>query len=194
MIKILKIIFVYFILIFGCKTKNPILETTTTTVTVVTTNETRAVDTTTTTTIPAATTTTIDERVDFVIDDKTPKDVMRRYMEDLFNFIEEKISKADFNGWYNSLSKTYISYINSKKDLAKLSAQSDFLANRGIVLQGPKDFFEFVVIQAREGKKLKFSDYKYIDKNNVKVVCELDQYGKFDYNFIYEDGYWKLDR
>jgi len=201
-LKMLIAALVYFILIFSCKTKNPVVEatTTTTTVAVVTTNEARGVDTTvaiasTSTTMSAlTTTTTIDERVDFVIDDKTPKDVLRKYMEDLFNYIEEKISRADFDGWYSSLSGAYISYINNKKDLTKLSTQSDFLANRGVVLQGPKDFFEFVVIQAREGKKLKFYDYKYIDKNNVKVICELDQYGKFDYNFVFENGSWKLDR
>ncbi|MBP7552444.1 MAG: hypothetical protein KA885_03385 [Spirochaetes bacterium] len=199
--KMLIALVIYFILIFSCKTNPPVeATTTTTTVAVVTTNETIGPETTiaitsTSTSITATTTsTTIDERLDFVIDDKTPKDVLRKYMEDLFNYIEEKISRADFDGWYSSLSKTYISYINNKKDLTKLSTQSDFLANRGIVLQGPKDFFEFVVIQAREGKKLKFYDYKYIDKNNVKVICELDQYGKFDYNFVFEDGFWKLDR
>ena len=140
------------------------------------------------------TTTTIDSRTQFTITDTMSKDVLKKHMEDLFNYIEEKISKGDYEGWFNSLSIKYKLYLSDKKELQKLSERSDYFANRGIVIKDAKEFFELVVIQAREGKKLKFFDYKYVDKFNVKVVCILDDVGKFNYNFVFEDNSWKLDR
>ena len=63
-----------------------------------------------------------------------------------------------------------------------------------ISLKNSKDFFEYVVIQAREGRSLRFVDYQYIDRQHVKVFCELEGLGKFTYNFTFENGSWKLDR
>ena len=74
-----------------------------------------------------------------------------------------------------------------------MSKRSDYLANKGIVLQSPEEYFRMVVIEAREGEKLRFFDYKYIDKAHVKVIC-VNDFGKFSYNFVYEDNMWKLDR
>lgn len=145
---------------------------------------------TTTTTVKSG----IDKRMIFTIDENTSKEDMKRHMKNLFDSIEEKIAKGDFEGWYNSLTVSYQSYINDAKVLNKMSEESDFLYNRGIFLKSSKDFFEYVVIQSREGRLLKFVDYQYIDKKHVKVFCELEGLGKFTYNFTYENDSWKLDR
>ncbi|HOJ64743.1 MAG TPA: hypothetical protein PLE45_10020 [Spirochaetota bacterium] len=147
----------------------------------------------------ASTTTTIesggvDKRMTVVIDENTSKEDMKKYMKGLFDSIEEKIAKGDFEGWYKSLTTSYQSYISDPKVLKKMSDESDFLYNRNIVLKSSKDFFEYVVIQAREGRILKFVDYQYIDRQHVKVFCELEGLGKFAYNFTFENGSWKLDR
>ena len=154
----------------------------------------QSVDVTTTTT---TTTTTIhvpdDKRLKFTISDNMSKDALRRNMQNLFAYIEEKISAGDFNIWFGSLTKAYRGYISDKKNLEMMSKRSDYLANKGIVLQTPEDYFRMVVIEAREGEKLRFFDYKYIDKTHVKVIC-VNDFGKFSYNFVYEDNLWKLDR
>ncbi|MBR6062074.1 MAG: hypothetical protein IKP67_08355 [Spirochaetales bacterium] len=151
----------------------------------------------TTTTSTTTTTTTIyvpdDKRLKFTISDNMSKDALRRNMQSLFAYIEEKIADKDFNVWYGSLSKAYRGYISDKKNLEMMSKRSDYLANKGIVLQSPEEYFRMVVIEAREGEKLRFFDYKYIDKTHVKVIC-VNDFGKFSYNFVYEDNMWKLDR
>jgi len=162
--------------IVGCKTIKEVKETTTTT------------------TIKKETDSGVDKRMVFTIDENTSKEEMKKHMKNLFDSIEERIAKGDFEGWYKSLTSSYQSYINDTKVLQKMSNESDFLYNRGIILKSAKDFFEYVVIQAREGRSLRFVDYQYIDKQHVKVFCELEGLGRFTYNFTYEGSSWKLDR
>jgi len=171
---------------------------------VTTTSTTIASEVTTTTVVITTTTTTvelydknskIDKRMQFTIDrDKISEDDLKKHMNNLFSAIEEKIATGDFDGWYNALTKDYKYYLNDPRTLKKMSEDSDFLSNRNIKLSSPKDFFQYVVIEARRGKSLKFYDYKYVDKFNVKVICLLDESLKFTYNFKYEDDSWKLDR
>jgi len=190
-------IFLIFILalVAGCKTtdKNDDKKstTTTTTTTIEVKTETTTSTTSTTTTIVDS---SIDKRLVFSIDENTSKEDMKKHMHDLFTSIEERIAKGDFEGWYKSLTKSYQNYISDPKILQKMSNDSDFLYNRSIVLKSAKDYFEYVVIQAREGRQLVFSDYQYIDKQHVKVFCVLEGLGKFTYNFTYEGNFWKLDR
>lgn len=139
--------------------------------------------------------TKVDKRMQFTIDrEKITEDELKKLMNNLFTAIEEKIATGDFEGWYNALTKDYKYYINDPKNLKKMSEDSDFLSNRNIKLGSPKDFFQYVVMEARKGKSLKFLDYKYVDKFNVRVICLLDDSLKFAYNFKYEDDSWKLDR
>ncbi|MBQ3922898.1 MAG: hypothetical protein II707_06330 [Spirochaetales bacterium] len=179
----------------GCgdvKEQPPKPTTTVAEVTTTTVSDQPTVETTTTTT-----TTTIyvpdDKRLKFTISDNMSKDALRRHMQNLFSYIEEKISSGDFNVWFGSLTKAYRNYISDNKTLELMSKRSDYLANKGIVLKTPEDYFRMVVIEAREGEKLRFFDYKYIDKTHVKVIC-VNDFGKFSYNFVYEDNMWKLDR
>jgi len=140
-------------------------------------------------------TNSVDERAVFVVDEKKLNDdSLKERIKSLFVSIEEKIAKADFDNWYLSISDNYKKYINDKNELKKMSHQSDFLLNRGITLEGPKDYFLYVVIRAREGKILKYHNFEYIDKFHIKVICILDDKNKFDYNFVYEENAWKLDR
>ena len=139
----------------------------------------------------------IDRRTTFVIDEKTINDDdLRMHMKNLFDYIEEIIARGDYGAWYSSLSTAYKNYLNDRTVLKKMSSDSDILNNKGIILKTPKDYFEYVVIEARtrEEKVLKFKDFKYIDKNHVKVICQRGENERFQYNFIFEDNCWKLDR
>jgi hypothetical protein len=137
----------------------------------------------------------VDQRTVFIIDEKrTNDDDLSLHMKNLFNYIEEFIATGNFNGWYNSLSQKYKNYINDQTNLKKMSVDSDILSNKGITLKSPKDYFEFVVIQSREGQILKFKDFKVVDKTHAKVIYERYEKERFEYDFIFENNSWKLDR
>lgn len=121
-------------------------------------------------------------------------DKLRAHMKNLFAIIEAMIANGDFEGWYNAISLKYKYYLNNIDNLKKIADESDFLYNRRVKLRNPKDFFIHVVIPSREGKTLQFVDYEYINNNHVKVICLFDKKEKLIYDFIFEEGIWKIDR
>jgi hypothetical protein len=143
--------------------------------------------------VESTTTTTIPKEDDPLRIDLNSENLGEK-IKGLFTNIEGKIEDADFEGWWGALSANYKSYLNNPSNLQKISQESDYLLNRNIMLTTPKDYFMHVVIRAREGKKLAYSDYELIDKGHIKVISLLDGTFKFFYNFILENGQWKLDR
>ena len=154
-------------------------------------------DTVTSTTTTTTTTTialVIDERLKWSANDKNQHS-LEKNIRNLFITIEEKISHKDFDGWYGAISDSYRSYLNDKVNLQKMSQKSPYLHNKGIILQTPQDFFNYVVIPAREGYKLEYRGYKKIDNNNIRVINGIPGYkDDYSYNFIYQNGSWHLDR
>lgn len=139
--------------------------------------------------------TSVDQRLVFDIEKITDKEILLKHMKNLFETIEEKISERDYNGWYSSLSENYKNYIDNKSELEKMSNKSPYLQNKGIILKNSEEFFNYVVIEAREGYKLKFKDYERIDNENVNVYSYIEGFDfNYKYKFIYEKGSWKLDR
>lgn len=137
----------------------------------------------------------VDSRLIFEIEKITDKEILLKHMKNLFETIEEKIAERNYNGWYNSLSDNYKSYIDNKSELEKMSNKSPYLQNKGIILKNSEEFFNYVVIEAREGYKLKFKDYERIDNENVNVYSYIEGFDfNYKYKFIYEKGSWKLDR
>jgi len=126
------------------------------------------------------------------IDKNTSKDKLKEHMKALFELIEEKIAKGDFEGWYNSISLSYKEFLKDSRNLRALSESSDYLYNRKILLKSAKDYFFYVVMQSREGKILEFLDCEFINDKHVKVLCLFDKKDKLVYDFIYEDGSWKV--
>jgi len=139
--------------------------------------------------------TSVDQRLVFDIEKITDKEILLKHMKNLFETIEEKISERDYNGWYSSLSENYKNYIDNKSELEKMSNKSPYLQNKDIILKNSEEFFNYVVIEAREGYKLKFKDYERIDNENVNVYSYIEGFDfNYKYKFIYEKGSWKLDR
>jgi len=137
----------------------------------------------------------VDKRFEFEIYDGIDETELNQHMEDLFVGIEEKIAMGDYEAWYYAISSEYKNYLDNKKVLAKISKDAYILSSKNIVLKSPKDYFVHVVMKSRSGRVLKYSDYEYIDQSHVKVISTmLDGSKEFVYNFIYEDGSWKLDR
>ena len=112
----------------------------------------------------------------------------------LFETIEEKILAGDFDGWYNSLSINYRSFIENPDELLKMSKKSGYLKRKKIVLRTAEDYFTYIVIPSREGVALKYVDFQQIDEKNIKVNCMLDDKHNFVYDFVYEKESWKLDK
>jgi hypothetical protein len=130
----------------------------------------------------------------FTITDNTKEDELNKHIRALFNYIEDRIIKGDYESWYNSISQKYKDYINDPENLRALTEKSDFLFNRNFNLKDAKDYFKYVVMLSREGKSLVFVSYKYINKNHIKVFCLFDKKDELVYDFVYEDGSWKVDR
>lgn len=112
----------------------------------------------------------------------------------LFDTIEDKIIAEDFEGWYNSLSNNYRSFIDDPDELLKMSKKSGYLSRKKIVLRSSKDYFDYIVIPSRKGVALKYVNFQRIDEKNIKVNCMLDGNMNFGYDFIYENESWKLDK
>ncbi|MCG8572989.1 MAG: hypothetical protein MJB14_22890 [Spirochaetes bacterium] len=137
----------------------------------------------------------VDQRMVFELHENMDKNTLKKHMEDLFNAIEEKIARGDYEGWFSSVSQANRNKISDIDYLTFISKRAEFLLDRGIVLTKPEDFFYHIVVEGRKGVSLEFSGYEYINKKNVKVISlyQLDKTKKYVYDFIYEDDSWKLN-
>ncbi len=135
----------------------------------------------------------IDSRLKFKLED-IHSDELDSKICGLFQTIEEKILAGDFDGWYNSLSINYRSFIENPDELLKMSKKSGYLKRKKIVLRSAKDYFTYIVIPSREGVALKYVDFQQTDEKNIKVNCMLDDKHNFVYDFVYEKESWKLDK
>ncbi len=135
----------------------------------------------------------IDDRFTFVIEGLL-EDELNQKINDLFTATEEKIVTNDFFGWYSVLSEKYKDFINNKDNLANLSKNSNYLKIRKINLSNAEDYFIYIVTPSRKGAALKYKGYKRINKDNIQVECVLDDKLNFVYDFVYQNGSWKLDK
>ena len=192
------LLLILFTILFACKTTGDVVETTTTT-TVVTQDETTDVVVTTTSTTTTSTTTTtlqiLDERLQFKLDDSLGYSALERKIKNLFLTIEDKIANQDFEGWFVALSDNYRRYLSDPKELQTISKRSQYLQNKKITLTTPKEYFENVVIIAREGQKLEYRGYKKINNQSLIVYNGIAGYDmNYQYKFIYEKDGWHLDK
>lgn len=135
-----------------------------------------------------------DSRFNFKIDDTVTVEDLNQKIKNLFEAIEEKIATGDFDGWYNALSYKHRKHISDKTVLQNMSKESDYLYTRNITLETPKDYFLNIVMPSRKGYSLKYINYEKVSQNHIKVNCVLDGTIKFVYDFVNEDGSWKVDR
>lgn len=135
----------------------------------------------------------VDSRLKFKLEEVS-NDELNAKICGLFETIEEKIIAEDFDGWYNSLSGNYRSFIEDPDELLKMSRKSGYLKRKKIVLRSAKDYFDYIVIPSREGIALKYVNFQRIDEKNIKVNCMLDGNTNFVYDFVYENESWKLDK
>ena len=135
----------------------------------------------------------VDSRLKFKLEEIST-DELNSKIRGLFETIEEKIISEDFNGWYNSLSSNYRSFIENPDELLRMSKKSAYLKRKKIVLRSAKDYFDYIVIPSREGIALKYVNFQQINEKNIKVNCMLDDNANFVYDFVYENDSWKLDK
>lgn len=142
---------------------------------------------------PAEEESKIDSRLKFKLEEVSTNELNIK-IRGLFDAIEEKIIAEDFEGWYNSLSNNYCSFIDDPNELLKMSKKSGYLKRKKIVLHSSKDYFNYIVIPSRKGIALKYVNFQRVDEKNIKVNCVLDGNMNFVYDFIYENESWKLDK
>ncbi len=187
-----------FIFLFACMTNKDVVEPATTTTSTTTTTIQATVEVTTTSTTTTTTTTTlqpVDKRLQFSFNDVQTHSDLERKIRNLFLAIEDIISNKDFDSWYAALSSNYKAFLNDTTELEKLSQKSQYLINKKKILKTPQDYFNLVVITAREGQKLEYRGYKKINNQSLIVYNGIAGYDMdYQYKFVYEKDAWRLDK
>jgi hypothetical protein len=120
------------------------------------------------------------------------EEVYTRTFEELEQRIREwnaLIARKDYEGWYASLSKTFVMERGSAAYLAELS-RNQKLKDLGIVLKTLKDYFNSVVVPARVDAAL--GKIEFVDESKVKAYALIGDEPAILYYVVREDGRWKI--
>ena len=110
---------------------------------------------------------------------------------EIINIIKELqkiMDKQDYQGWYKHISRTSIQYYSTPVNIRKANKR---LPDKTIVLNGLEDYFKYVFIPSRKASQV--DEIRYVSKTAVKAVQVQEDGSIFVYyNFVKEDGEWKV--
>lgn len=115
------------------------------------------------------------------------------FMEDktvILNIIgdlDQIMQDQNYDGWLNYLDTSSINYWSQRTNLQKAANR---LPVKGIRLTTLEDYFRYVFISSRAGKRV--DEIRYDTNNSVKAVQVNDDIDIVYYNFLKMDGIWKL--
>ena len=117
------------------------------------------------------------------------------FMQDkaeIINIIKELqkiMDKQDYQAWLPYISRNSIQYYSNPVNIRKANKR---LPDKTIILRGLEDYFKYIFIPSR--KQSKVDEIRYINKFEVKAVQVLPNNSTVVYyNFIREDGKWKVN-
>ncbi len=103
--------------------------------------------------------------------------------------LQKIMDKQDYQAWLPYISRTSIQYYSSPVNIRKANKR---LPDKTIILRGLEDYFKYIFIPSR--KQSKVDEIRYINKSEVKAVQVLPNNSTVVYyNFIREDGKWKVN-
>ena len=103
--------------------------------------------------------------------------------------LQKIMDRQDYEAWLKYISKGSIQYYSSPLNIRKANKR---LPDKTINLRGLEDYFKYVFIPSR--KQSQVDEIRYISKSEVKAVQVLPNDSTFVYyNFIREDGMWKVN-
>ena len=94
---------------------------------------------------------------------------------------------GDYKGWTNCLSEESRTYWSKPQNLRKAASK---LPISGIKLNNMEDYFNYVFIPARKGRKVE--EIRYVTETQVKAVQVDDDVDMVFYHFKKVDGKWRL--
>ncbi len=101
--------------------------------------------------------------------------------------LDAVMKNVNYKGWLTYLDETSKNYWSRKANLQKASSK---LPRKGLMLRSLEDYFKFVFIPARIGRTV--DEIRYETETQVKVVQVGEEADIVYYNFLKENGKWKL--
>lgn len=97
------------------------------------------------------------------------------------------MKNQDYFGWLKYLDESSKDYWSKKQNLQKASNR---LPKKGFQLKSLQDYFKYVFIPSRVGRTV--DEIRYETETQVKVVQTKNNTDMVYYNFLRENGKWKL--
>lgn len=112
----------------------------------------------------------------------------KRILE-IIDELNEIMKNNDYRTWLTYLNPDSINYWSSKKNLATASKQ---LPVKGIQLRTMEDYFKWIFVPARKGRRI--DEIRYESTSSIKAVqVKDDGTTTIYYNFKKIDGNWCVD-
>lgn len=105
----------------------------------------------------------------------------------IINELAVVMKNQDYFGWLKYLDESSKDYWSKKQNLQKASNR---LPKKGFQLKSLQDYFKYVFIPSRVGRTV--DEIRYETETQVKVVQTKNNTDMVYYNFLRENGKWKL--
>ena len=111
----------------------------------------------------------------------------KRRIMSMISDLDVYMETGDYKGWSNCLSEESRTYWSKPQNLRKAAAK---LPISGIKLNNMEDYFNYVFIPARKGRKVE--EIRYVTETQVKAVQVEEDVDMVFYHFKKVDGKWRL--
>ena len=111
----------------------------------------------------------------------------KKHVLNMINDLDVYMETGDYKGWRNCLSEESRNYWSKPQNLRKAAAK---LPISGIKLNNMEDYFNYVFIPARKGRKVE--EIRYVTETQVKAVQVEEDVDMVFYHFKKVDGKWRL--
>lgn len=112
---------------------------------------------------------------------RADKSEILKIIDELFDIM----ATYDYNSWLNYIEPDSKNYWSSPENLYKASKR---LPNRNQKLSTLSDYFRFVFVPSRKGRKV--GEIRYISRDVVKAVQVREEQDVVYYHFVKIDGKW----
>ena len=114
-------------------------------------------------------------------------DADKRRILNMISDLDTYMETGDYKGWLTCLSDESRTYWSRPQNLRKAAAK---LPVSGLKLNNMEDYFNYVFVPARMGRKVE--EIRYVTETQVKAVQVEDNVDMVFYHFKKVDDKWKL--
>ena len=125
----------------------------------------------------------VDEKVSRETFEEDKKTILQKISE-----LNSIMKNFDYNSWINYIDQSSINYWSLKSNLSSASKK---LPVKGIQLKSLQDYFRYVFVPSRMGRKI--DEIRYISSKSIKAVQVRDEDIIIFYNFKKINGEWFVE-